>query len=105
MLSSLKFQTQACDIAESCPSSKDNYSKVTDNLKSWFGRKDLLIKVYIRNILAVVTNKSNIKLIDLYDKFGSYLWMLKTLGITISNFAAMLYPVVESCILTEVLKT
>ncbi|GIX94263.1 reverse transcriptase [Caerostris darwini] len=56
------------------------------------------------NLLALVNSKTNIKLSDLYDKLGSYLRALETLGVTTSNFAAMLYPVVESCLPVEILK-
>ncbi|GFX47921.1 transposable element Tc1 transposase [Trichonephila clavipes] len=102
--SSLKPITKARDIAESYPPSKGNYLKVSDHLKSRFGRKDFLIEVYIRDLLAIVNKISAIKLTGLYyNKLGSYLRALETLNVT-SNFAAMLYPVVESCLSVEVLK-
>ncbi|GFR20895.1 transposable element Tc1 transposase [Trichonephila clavata] len=104
LLSSLKPRTKARDITESYPTSKGNYLKVIDHLKSRFGRKDLLIEVYIRDLLALVNNKSAIKLTDLYDKLGSNLRALETLNVTTSNYAAMLFPVVESCLPAEVLK-
>ncbi|GFQ86364.1 transposable element Tc1 transposase [Trichonephila clavata] len=104
LLSSLKPRTKARDIAESYPPSKCNYLKVIDHLKSRFGRKDLLIEVYIRDLLALVNSKSYIKLTDFYDRLGSYLRALETLGVTTSNYAAMLYPVVETCLPVEVLK-
>ncbi|GFR32698.1 transposable element Tc1 transposase [Trichonephila clavata] len=69
-----------------------------------FGRNDLLIEVYIRDLLALVNSKSYIKLTDLYNKLGSYLRALETLGVTTSNYAAMLYPVVETCLPVEILK-
>ncbi|GIX66599.1 transposable element Tc1 transposase [Caerostris extrusa] len=104
LLSSLKSNTKVRVIVESYPPSKENYSKVIEHLKSRFGRKDLLIEVYIRDLLALVNSKTNIKLSDLYDKLGSYLRALETLGVTTSNYAAMLYPVVESCLPVEILK-
>ncbi|GFU02972.1 transposable element Tc1 transposase [Trichonephila clavipes] len=52
--SSLKPITKARDIAESYPPSKDNYLKVSDHLKSRYGRKDFLIEVDIRDLLAIV---------------------------------------------------
>ncbi|XP_055924516.1 uncharacterized protein LOC129956609 [Argiope bruennichi] len=104
LLSSLKPKTKARDIVESYTPCKDNYAKVIEHLKSRFGRKDLLIEVYIRDLLALVNSKSNIKLNDLYDKLGSYLRALEILGVTASNYAAMLYPVVESHLPTEILK-
>ncbi|GIX78572.1 transposable element Tc1 transposase [Caerostris extrusa] len=91
LLSSLKSNTKARDIVESYPPSKENYSKVIEHLKSRFGRKDLLIEVYIRDLLALVNSKTNLKLSDLYDKLGPYLRALETLGVTTSNYAAMLH--------------
>ncbi|GFQ77500.1 DNA-directed RNA polymerase I subunit RPA2 [Trichonephila clavata] len=108
LLSSLKPRTKACDIAESYPPSKGNYLKVIDHLKSRFGRKDLQIEVYNQDLLVLVNNKSAIKLTDLFDKLGSDLRdneiRLETLNMTTSNYAAMLYPVVESCLPAEVLR-
>ncbi|GFT23550.1 transposable element Tc1 transposase [Trichonephila clavipes] len=63
---SLKPDTKAHDIVQSYPSSKGNYLKVIDHLKSPFGRKDLLIEVYIRDLLALLNKKSAIKLTDLH---------------------------------------
>ncbi|GFX91973.1 acetyl-CoA carboxylase [Trichonephila clavipes] len=103
LLYSLKPRTEARDIAESYPPSKGNL-KVIDHLKSRFGRKDLLSEVYIQDLLALVNSKSYIKLTDLYDKLGFYLRALETLGVTTSNYAAMLYPVVETCLPVEILK-
>ncbi|GFR15800.1 transposable element Tc1 transposase [Trichonephila clavata] len=102
-LLSLKPKTKARNIVESYPPSKDNYPKVIEHLMPRFGRKDLLIEVYIRDLLALVNSKSYIKLTDLYDKLGSYLRALETLGVT-TNYAAMLYPVVETCLPVEILK-
>ncbi|GFQ72061.1 transposable element Tc1 transposase [Trichonephila clavata] len=53
VLSSLKPKTKARDIVENYPPSKDNYPKVIEHLMSRFGRKDLLIEVYIRDFLAL----------------------------------------------------
>ncbi|GFV96577.1 transposable element Tc1 transposase [Trichonephila clavipes] len=100
----LKPKNKARDIAESYPSSKGNYFKAIDHLKSRFGRNDLLIEVYFRDLFASVNNKSAVKLTDLYHKLGSYLRALETLNMTTSNYAAMLYPAVESCLPAKVLK-
>ncbi|GFR24605.1 transposable element Tc1 transposase [Trichonephila clavata] len=47
---------------------------------------------------------TEIRLTDFYDRLGSYLRALETLGVTTSNYAAMFYPVVETCLPVEVLK-
>lgn len=103
-MSSLKPSSKARSILESYPPSKNNYVKVIEHLKSRFGRHDLLIDVFIRDLLTLVNNRANIKLSDLYNKLGSSLRALETLGVTTQNYAAMLYPVVESCLPSDVLK-
>ncbi|GFV07103.1 transposable element Tc1 transposase [Trichonephila clavipes] len=105
LLSSIKQKTKARDIAECYLPFKGDYLKVIDHLKSLFGRKDLLTEVYIRDLLALVNHKSAIELTDLYDKLGSYLRALETLNVTTSNYAAMLFPVVESCLPAGVIQT
>ncbi|GIY01726.1 transposable element Tc1 transposase [Caerostris extrusa] len=65
LLSSSKSNTKARDIVESYPLSKENYSKVIEHLNFRFGRKDLLIVVYIRDLLSLVNSKTSIKLSDL----------------------------------------
>ncbi|GFQ96995.1 transposable element Tc1 transposase [Trichonephila clavata] len=82
----------------------ESYRDRFTEIRSRFGRKDLLIEVYIRDLLALVNNKSAIKLTDLYYKLGSNLRALETLNVTTSNYAAVLFPVVESCLPAEVLK-
>lgn len=69
--------------------------KVTEHLKSRFGREDLLIEVHIRDLLAFINNMANIKLAVLYDKLCAHLRALETFGVTTKNSAAMSYPVVK----------
>ncbi|GIY89147.1 transposable element Tc1 transposase [Caerostris extrusa] len=78
------FWGQFCRIDE------DESMRVEDKFQ--YLLKDLWIEVYIRDLLALVNSKTNLKLSDLYDK-RSYLRALETLGVTTSNYAAMLHKV------------
>ena len=68
---------------------------------------DLLIEIYVRDLLQLVLNnslRSSIQLSSLHDKIESYLKALASLGVTADKYAAMLFPLVESCLLEELLR-
>lgn len=101
--------TRARELVDSFPPTGDNYVKVIDSLKSRFGRDDLLVEVYVRELLKLVLHNAlqpekKVGLSTLYDKIESHMRALDTLGVTTDKCAAMLYPLVESCIPAELLR-
>ncbi|XP_044759014.1 uncharacterized protein LOC123316831 [Coccinella septempunctata] len=92
--------SRARQIVESYPASKGNYVKAVDSLKQRFGREDLLIEVYVRELLKVVLMNLNTKnkLSTFFDKIESQLRALESLFVKSDTCAAMLYPLVESCL-------
>lgn len=72
-----------------------------DALKTRFGRDDIQIEVYVRELLSLVlnkvVNKNEVSPCSLNDKLEIRLRALETLGVTTEKYAAMLYPIVESC--------
>ncbi|KAJ8982623.1 hypothetical protein NQ317_002674 [Molorchus minor] len=93
--------SRARKIVDSYPPVPENYAKIVDSLKSRFGREDLQIEVYVRELLKLVLNKSGSKcgsVAVLYDEIESQLRSLETLGISSNKYAAMLYPLIESCL-------
>lgn len=99
--------SRAQQIVESFPAIPENYENIVDSLKSRFGREDLQIEVYVREILKLVLNKSNknCNVSVLYDKIETQLRSLETLGITSDKYAAMLYPLIESCLPENLIRT
>ncbi|KAJ8974193.1 hypothetical protein NQ317_007577 [Molorchus minor] len=77
-----------------------------ESLKSRFGRDDLLVEVYVRELLKLVLRilNDNVTLSVLYDKLEAQLRALETLNVTSDIYAAMLFPLVESCLPEEVLR-
>ncbi|GBL72837.1 hypothetical protein AVEN_39305-1 [Araneus ventricosus] len=99
--------SRAREVVESFPPTGENYAKAVDSLKARFGREDLLVEVYVRELLKLIISvQSNQKLAPtfLYDKLESYLRALETLGVTTDKCASILYPMVESCFDEEFLK-
>ncbi|BES99544.1 Hypothetical protein NTJ_12361 [Nesidiocoris tenuis] len=95
-------------IVESFPRSKENYYKAVDSLKSRFGRDDLLVESYQRELLKLVVynilNKGQVPLTSIYDQLETHIRSLESLGVTTDKSAGLLYPLVESCISDDLLR-
>ncbi|UYV83291.1 hypothetical protein LAZ67_23000423 [Cordylochernes scorpioides] len=97
---------EAQQLVLSYPVSGKNYASVIKNLKERFGQDNMLIKVYVRDLLWLVIQsaqerKVNFK--DLVTKLNSQIRHLSMLGVTTDKCADILYPVVESCLPEDVL--
>ncbi|XP_031334021.1 uncharacterized protein LOC116164034 [Photinus pyralis] len=68
-----------------------NLYNIQDSLKSRYGREDLLIEVYVRELLKLIiqnaTSTREIDLVSLYDKLETQLRALETLGVTTEKAA------------------
>ncbi|XP_015908530.1 uncharacterized protein [Parasteatoda tepidariorum] len=62
---------KAREIVQSFPTTEENYPKVIQHLKNRFGREDILIQLYVRDLLNIVLSNAsgnkNFKLSFLYD--------------------------------------
>ncbi|GFX11420.1 integrase catalytic domain-containing protein [Trichonephila clavipes] len=101
--------SRAREVIDSFPPSRDNYLKVIDCLKTRFGRHDLQIEVYIRELLKLVLRNANSNfnsnnLCTLYDNLEQQIRALETLGVTTDKCACLLYPLMESCIPEDLLR-
>ncbi|GBN81619.1 hypothetical protein AVEN_156726-1 [Araneus ventricosus] len=101
--------TRAASLIESFPPTAQNYPKAIELLKERFGREDLLVQVYVRELLKMVMkNAANERkcadLTTLYDQLESHLRALDTLGRSKEKFADFLSPLVESCLPEDVLR-
>ncbi|GBM79102.1 hypothetical protein AVEN_177416-1 [Araneus ventricosus] len=99
--------SRAREVVKSFSPTGENYAKAADSLKACFGIEDLLVEVYVRELLKLIISvQSNQKLAPtfLYDKLESYLRALETFGVTTDKCASILHPMVESCFDEEFLK-
>ncbi|GFV20598.1 uncharacterized protein TNCV_776441 [Trichonephila clavipes] len=72
-----------------------------------FGQEDVLIQVYVRELLKLVLQNAEVNKVNLsslYDKIEAQLRALESLGVTKEKYAAMLFPLVESCLPVEILR-
>lgn len=101
--------SRAYEHVNSYPPTTENYDKIIKSLKSRFGRDELLIEVYIRELLKLVLNNTTKReakpsIVNLYDKLETQLRVLKSLYVTTEMCAAMLYPLVEASLPEELLR-
>ncbi|CAB0000825.1 unnamed protein product [Nesidiocoris tenuis] len=98
----------ARQVIESFPPSGTNYRKALNHLKERFAKEEFLIEAYFRELLTLVirqaTKKSDISISSLYDRISSHLRALESMNVTNEKYAAMLFPMVESCLPMDVLK-
>ncbi|KAJ8978051.1 hypothetical protein NQ317_015232 [Molorchus minor] len=99
-------KSRARELVESFPPSAENYNIAIDSLVSRFGKEELLVEYYVRELLKLVLTNLKVKmsLSTLYDKLESQLRSLETLGVTSEKYAAMLFPLVESSLPEELLR-
>lgn len=106
LLQSMAADSRAAEVVNSFPPTTDNYDKAIQSLQKRFGKKDLLIEYYVRELLRLVLNKSKgLTLVTIYDKLETHLRSLESLGVTTDMCAAMLFPLVESALPEDLLRT
>ncbi|GFV11469.1 uncharacterized protein TNCV_1695931 [Trichonephila clavipes] len=80
---------------------------IQKRLKARFGREELLVEYYVRELLTLVVKnatKSKLSITQLYDEIESHLRSLDSIGMTSDKYSAMLFPLVESCIPEDILR-
>lgn len=102
--------SKAESVVNGFPTTAENYDKAFESLKNRFGRDDLLIEFYTRELLSLAlqnaTNKGKqVDVSTIYDKISAHIRALETLGVKTDNCATMLYPLVESSLPEEILRT
>lgn len=100
--------SRARQLVESFPAVGENYDKIISALQSRFGRDDLQIEVYVRELLKLIisnaTSQNKMDLSMLYDRLETQLRALETLGVTSEKCSAMLFPLIESCLPEDLLR-
>lgn len=100
--------SKARQLVESFPTIGKNYHEIIDCLKARFGREDLQIEIYVRELLKLIMNNAistcKIDLSLLYDGISTQLRALETLGVTSEGCASMLLPLIESCLPEDLLR-
>lgn len=108
LIQAMVKDSRASELVNSFPPTATNYDKVITSLKTRFGREDLLVEVYVREMLKLVLNKTkangHVLLSRIYDRLETQLRALESLGVTTDMCAAMLYPLVESSLPEDLLR-
>ncbi|GFV35972.1 DUF1758 domain-containing protein [Trichonephila clavipes] len=108
LLQSMEPKSKAERLVLSFPATAENYPKAIDQLKERFGREDLLVQIYVRELLNLVmknavSGRTKTDLSTLYDELEGKLRSLESLGRTQEKYGDFLTPLVESCLPEEIL--
>ncbi|UYV69496.1 hypothetical protein LAZ67_6003799 [Cordylochernes scorpioides] len=106
---SMQSNTRARELIESYPQTAENYAKAVQALKQRYGQKDLLVEIYVRELLKLMM--ANVRtppderrsVAKLYDKLETQLRSLESLGVDTKENTAWLFPMIESCLPEDVL--
>ncbi|UYV67624.1 hypothetical protein LAZ67_5001398 [Cordylochernes scorpioides] len=109
LVQSMQSSTRARELIESYPQTAENYAKAVQALKQRYGQKDLLVEIYIRELLILMM--ANVRtppderrsVAKLYDKLETQLRSLESLGVDTKENTAWLFPMIESCLPEDVL--
>ncbi|GFX85475.1 uncharacterized protein TNCV_3716471 [Trichonephila clavipes] len=106
----MKPGSRAREFIESYPVTSENYDNTVLALKERFGKPELLMEVYVRELIKMIItnvkadNRDKLPLDRLYDKIEAHLRALKSLGLKSKENTAWLFPMVESCLTEDILK-
>ncbi|GBM66298.1 hypothetical protein AVEN_242469-1 [Araneus ventricosus] len=108
LLQAVVPESKAARVVESFPATANNYPKAISQLQERFGRDDLLVQIYVRDLFSMViknavTGRSKTDLPALYDELEAKLRALESLGRTQEKYGDFFSPLVESCLPEEVL--
>ncbi|UYV76801.1 hypothetical protein LAZ67_14002057 [Cordylochernes scorpioides] len=84
-----------------------NYENAIGALKGRFGDKKLLTELYLRKLINLVVlnaRRQSANLDRLYDEISAYLQSLESLSIPSEYLEVFLFPLVESCLPTQILQ-
>ena len=108
LVQSMENGTEPEELVTSYPLTASNYAKAIEALRERYGRDNLLLQVYIRELLKLVISNANHKdklpLDRTYLKLESHLRALKTLNIAQADPATWLFPLVESSLPEDILR-
>ncbi|GFS29162.1 DUF1758 domain-containing protein [Nephila pilipes] len=109
LIQSTKIKSEARELVESFPITNENSPLAIESLTERYGRKELLIDFYVRELLILVLNNATKKkqdsLSSLYNKLSTQLRALSSLGVTTDQCGVILYPLVESSLPTHILRS
>ncbi|XP_058802077.1 uncharacterized protein LOC131670472 [Phymastichus coffea] len=107
----MAVDSKAFVIVHGFPTTAENYDSAFESLKDRYGRDDLLIEYYTRELLTLAIQNATKKkeeqsdIASIYDRLSAHIRALDTLGVKTDNCATMLYPLVESSLPEEILRT
>lgn len=105
LIQAMEPNSKGDEIVKSFPATAENYPKAIDTLKERFGRKKLLIQVYIRELfkMSLHNMNTNVSIVSVYDKLVCHIRALDSLNVSVEQASLFLYPMVEASLPEDIL--
>lgn len=102
---SMADNSKAKDVVYGFPATEANYPKAIQILKERFGKKKLLIQVYVRELfqMGLQNMNKNFEISSISDRLVSHVRSLESLGISMEQATLLLYLMMESSLPVDIL--
>jgi len=106
LLMALEEGSEPYELVIGFPQTNEGYLEAISELKQSYGNEDILLQVYVRELLKLVISNADkrdkMPFSNLCRKVNSHLQALKTLKLASADPDTWLYPLVESCLPEEI---
>ncbi|OXA55049.1 hypothetical protein Fcan01_11154 [Folsomia candida] len=103
LVQSMESGGEASDIVASFPKSPENYQKAIDMLTEKYGKKDMLVSLYMTDLAELLFNKEKGSLSKFYVNLQTQLQNLESLGVKSEQSSQYLLPMVLKSLPRETL--
>lgn len=103
LVQSLESGTEAAEIVSSFPKIPENYQKAISMLKEKYGKKDMLISMYMTDLAELLFNKDKGPLSKFFVSLQTQLQSLESLGVKSEESSQYLVPMIVKSLPKETL--
>ncbi|XP_035712075.1 uncharacterized protein LOC110855479 [Folsomia candida] len=102
LVQSMVSGSKAADLIRSYPKTDANYPKAIGALKERYGKEDILVDLYTRELAQFLFEKEKLSLEKFYDRLQTQLQALESLGVKSERDTLFLRPIIETSLPKEI---
>ncbi|OXA42523.1 ATP-dependent RNA helicase glh-3 [Folsomia candida] len=102
LVQSMVSGSKAADLIRSYPKTDANYPKAMGALKERYGKEDILVDLYTKELAQFLFEKERLSLEKFYDRLQTQLQALESLGVKSERDTLFLRPIIETCLPKEI---
>ncbi|OXA64745.1 hypothetical protein Fcan01_02995 [Folsomia candida] len=102
LVQSMVSGSKAADLIRSYPKTDANYPKAIGALKERYGKEDILVDLYTRELAQFLFEREKLSLEKFYDRLQTQLQALESLGVKSERDTLFLRPIIETSLPKEI---